>query len=187
MKHPLWENIFRSSKKESETVLALKSVPIFEELDSSELREIEKLVYKRTYTRGEPIFLQGQPGLGMYIILSGRVTILRENSKGENQELASLEPGAFFGDMSLLNDMPRSAMARSDELSQVIAFFRTDLMDLLTRQPKTGIKVISGVANVIAERLRAQNEVSQELQDRISDLEREVEELKAGQITPPPS
>jgi len=184
MKNPLWENIFKKRSEESETVLALQGVPIFHELDKNELREIEKLVHHRTYTKGEQIFSQGQPGLGMYIVLSGQVNIVRHDQEGNKLILASLSQGSFFGDMSLLDDAPRSATAEAGELSQIIAFFRPDLFDLLNRQPKTGIKIITGVANVIATRLRAQNQLSQELQEQVDSLETEIEQLRANPPDP---
>ncbi|MCF7805684.1 MAG: cyclic nucleotide-binding domain-containing protein [Candidatus Marinimicrobia bacterium] len=178
---PLWDNIFKKRSDESETVLALQGVPIFQELDKSEFVEIEKLVHQRTYTQNETIFSQGQPGLGMYIVLSGKVNIVRHDEEGNKLILASLSQGSFFGDMSLLNDAPRSATAEAAELSQIIAFFRPDLFDLLNRKPKTGIKIITGVANVIATRLRAQNELTQELQEQVDSLQKELNELKSTQ------
>ncbi|MBS1271090.1 MAG: Cyclic AMP receptor protein [Candidatus Marinimicrobia bacterium] len=178
MKYPLWENIFKRRTEESETVLALKGVPIFQELVKNELKEIEKLVHQRTYTKGEQIFSQEQPGLGMYIVLSGKVNIVRHDEEGNKLILASLSQGSFFGDMSLLDEAPRSATAEAAELSQIIAFFRPDLFDLLNRQPKTGIKIITGVANIIATRLRAQNQLSQELQEQVESLTQEIEQLK---------
>jgi len=186
MKYPLWENIFKRPTEESETVLALKGVPIFEELDTGELQEIERLVHRRTYVKDEPIFTQGQPGLGMYIVMSGQVNIIQSDTGGEEQLLAELGQGSFFGDMSLLNDTPRSATARAAELTKLVAFFRPDLFDLLNRQPKTGIKIITGVANVISERLRAQNKVSQELQERVNVLEQQIEMLHKRLRSEPP-
>ncbi|HKJ68303.1 MAG TPA: cyclic nucleotide-binding domain-containing protein [bacterium] len=178
MKFPIWDNIFPKPTEESETVLALKGVPIFQELDNTELKEIERLVHQREYTPGERIFSQGQPGLGMYILQSGKVKIYQEE-QGEQIELARLSRGNFFGDMSLLDEAPRSATAEALELSRVIAFFRPDLMDLLDRQPRTGIKVIKGVAGVMAVRLRAQNDVSRELHEQVSALQREIDQLKS--------
>ena len=183
MKSPLWENIFKKRTDESETVLALQGVPIFQELDKSELREIEHLVHHRTYTAGETIFSQGQPGLGMYIVLSGKVNIVREAEDQNKLVLASLTQGSFFGDMSLLDDAPRSATAEAAELSQIIAFFRPDLFDLLNRKPKTGIKIITGVANVIATRLRAQNNLFQQLQEQVDSLTAEIQHLKTESQT----
>ncbi len=178
MKFPIWDNIFQKPSKESETVLALQGVPIFQDLDQNELPEIERLIHQREYTPGERIFSQGQPGLGMYIILRGKVKIYQEE-EGEQMELTRIEQGSFFGDMALLDETPRSATAEALELTRVIAFFRPDLFELLDRSPRTGIKIMRGVANVIGTRLRAQNEVSRELYKRINDLEKQIEELQS--------
>jgi len=178
MKFPIWENIFHKPSEESETVLALQGVPIFHDLDKNEIEKIERLVHHRTYSPGERIFSQGQPGLGMYILLNGKVKIYREEDEQE-VTLAKLSQGDFFGDMSLLDETPRSATAEALERANIIAFFRPELMDLLQREPRTGIKIVKGVANVMAERLRAQNKVSGELYDEVDSLRKEVDQLKA--------
>jgi len=178
MKFPIWDDIFHKAEDESETVLALKGIPIFEELDQNELREIERQVHHREYTAGERIFSQGQPGLGMYVVLSGRVKIYQEED-GEQIELVRIGQGSFFGEMALLDETPRSATTEALELTQVIAFFRPDLLELLDRQPRTGLKIIKGIANVIAARLRAQNDVSRELHEQVQSLQQELEQLKA--------
>jgi len=174
MRNPMWENIFRKPADDSETVLALRGVPIFQDLNKKQLREIEHLVHHRTYVLGEKVFSQGQPGLGLYIILRGTIDIVRTDLDGNDLKLASLEEGAFFGEMGLLVDTPRSANAIASEVSEVVAFFRPDLMDLINRRPALGIRILHGVAQVMAKRLQEQNRVSQELQGQISDLQKQI-------------
>jgi len=133
MRYPMWENIFKKPTEDSETVLALKGVPIFQDLEKKRLREIEHLVHHRTYAKGETVFTQGQPGLGMYVILSGSINIIQTDKEDNELTLATLEEGAFFGEMGLLVDAPRSASARASEITEIVAFFRPDLFDLLNR------------------------------------------------------
>ena len=175
MRYPMWENIFRKSTEDSETVLALRGVPIFQSLNKKQLREIEHLVHHRTYSAGEKVFSQGQPGLGLYIILRGSIDIVRTDKNDNQLKLATLEEGAFFGEMGLLVDEPRSASAVSNEVSEVVAFFRPDLMDLINRHPDSGIKILHGVAQVLANRLQAQNRVSQELQSQVLELQQQLQ------------
>jgi len=182
MRYPMWENIFKKPTEDSETVLALKGVPIFQELEKKQLREIEHLVHRRTYAKSETVFTQGQPGLGMYIILSGSIDIIQADKENNELKLATLEEGAFFGEMGLLVDAPRSASARASDLAEVVAFFRPDLLDLLNRQPIIGTQILRGLAEVLATRLREQNKHSQELQQQVLDLQQQLQTEQEKQL-----
>lgn len=167
MKSAVWENIFRGrSKNESREVLALKQVPIFENLEPKELGEIEKLIHLRTYKPDEYVFRRNAPGEGLYIILKGIVDILTETTNGEENIVASLTEGDFFGELSLLDREPRSASAISRDHSELLGFFRPDLTDILKRKPHLGVKILFNVATVMGERLRKTNELLEEAQSK---------------------
>lgn len=182
MRYPMWENIFKKPTEDSQTVLALKGVPIFQDLEKKELREIEHLIHQRTYAKGETVFSQGQPGLGIYIILSGSIDIIQSDKDDNQLKLATLEEGAFLGEMGLLVDAPRSASARANEVTRMTAFFRPDFLDLLHRQPTIGTKILRGLAEVMASRLREQNNLSQELQQQVLDLQQQLKLEQEKQI-----
>ncbi|MFQ6615860.1 MAG: cyclic nucleotide-binding domain-containing protein [Fidelibacterota bacterium] len=160
MKSAVWENIFRGRKKDqSKEVLALKQVPVFDGLDDRELAEIERVVHHRTYKPEEFVFRKSAPGEGLYIILQGSVDILTETDDGKSSLVASLGEGDFFGDLSLLDQEPRSANAVAKDYSELLGFFRPDLTSILKRKPDLGVKILFNVARVIGERLRKTNEL----------------------------
>lgn len=159
MHNGIWENIFRSKKSElSETAFALHNVPIFSTLSKRELREIEKIVHHREYQPGEIIFNQGDPGLGMYIIIKGQVQIVNNQDPDNITVYSELSDGDFFGDLALVDDSDRSATALSSIETRLIAFFRPEMLDILTRFPAIGNKLLMGLASVIAQRLRKTND-----------------------------
>lgn len=160
MKSAVWQNIFRGrDKNQSKEVLALKQVPVFDGLDDRELAEIERVVHHRTYKPDEYVFRRNAPGEGLYIILQGKVDILTETDEGKSNLVASLMEGDFFGDLSLLDQEPRSANAVSRDHSELLGFFRPDLTSILKRKPDLGVKILFNVARVIGERLRKTNEL----------------------------
>lgn len=160
MKSAVWDNIFRGrSKDQSKEVLALKQVPVFDGLDEKELAAIERLVHHRTYKPDEHVFRKNAPGEGLYIILQGKVDILTESEQGEPNLVASLSEGDFFGDLSLLDQEPRSANALAKDHAELLGFFRPDLTSILKRKPDLGVKILFNVAKVIGERLRKTNEL----------------------------
>ncbi|MCL5020964.1 MAG: cyclic nucleotide-binding domain-containing protein [Bacteroidetes bacterium] len=170
----LWDNFFRKRDGEESSVKhLLSSVPIFSQLTDKELSKIESIVHHRKYRADEYVFAQGDPGLGMYIIEEGEVVILHSISDGTIKELAKLKDGDFFGELSLLDESPRSASAVANTPSSIIGFFRPDLLDLLTRSPKAGTKILLKLGEVIGTRLRVTNEqlskLSAEMESRNSN------------------
>ncbi len=159
MSNPIWEVVeFRRTEATENIFKTLKNVPIFSDLSKKELGEIEKIIHRREFKKGEPIFRMGDPGLGMYIIINGSIDIVEEKEKGKSTSLAILKDGAFFGDLALLDEAPRSASAIANETSSILGFFRPDFLDLLYRKPNLGIKILFSLAKIIGERLRRTNE-----------------------------
>ncbi len=169
MQSALWENIFRKqNEKLSETALALRQVPVFNGLTKKELREVEHIVHQREFSAGETIFHQGDPGLGMYIILQGHVQIVNNENPDKPIVYSELNDGDFFGDLALVDDADRSATALAATDTRVIAFFRPELKDILSRFPNLGNKILINLATVIARRLRKTNDLLIETQHQIS-------------------
>ena len=150
----LWGNIFRSQQDEKSIAATLKRTPIFARLSKSELSLIENLVYIRNYNEDEIIFVEGEPGAGMYIIESGTVRICLGANTDEKNELAKLEAGDFFGELALIDDAPRSATAVAITPCRLIGFFRTDLLSLINRAPRIGVKIQRSILEILVRRLR---------------------------------
>ena len=163
----IWSFIFKTKEQEEEKILTvLRRLPIFKDLSRREVSSIERILHRRTYAIGEDIFTQGVPGAGMYIILSGDVSIILEPG---NKELALLKEGEFFGEMALLDESPRSATARARTQCIVLGFFQSDLFSLLDRSPKLGSKIILRLARIVGDRLKHSNEQVFTLQEKLRE------------------
>lgn len=116
-----WGNIFRGpAGKESNELSLLKTVPILGGLSGDELKEFKRIIHHRRYAPDENIFLEGEPGVGMYIIQKGTVKIYKMLPDGNDKELALLKDGDFFGELALLDESPRIA---NTELQSLCAKF----------------------------------------------------------------
>jgi CRP-like cAMP-binding protein len=165
-----WGNIFRKPSGQKETVLVImRRVPFFNGLTKSGLLEFQKLIHERTYRADETIFWEGEPGVGMYIVLEGQVGIFKEQGMQQREELARLQRGEFFGELALLDESPRSATAVAMEQSTILGLFRPDLMELIERKPRLGNKLLFNLAELIGERLKHTNSELQALWDRLED------------------
>ncbi|MFH1006698.1 MAG: cyclic nucleotide-binding domain-containing protein [Candidatus Latescibacterota bacterium] len=159
MENDFWANILRQ-KTEAKKNLSdiLKSIPIFGDLNRSEIKKVEQIVHLRSYRTQEVIFRQNEPGVGMYVVRSGKVDIIYNYGGPSARSLAEFEAGDFFGDMALLDEAPRSASAVAMETSELIGFFRPDLLDLIERNPRLGMKIMLPLLQLLGERLRRTNE-----------------------------
>jgi len=142
------------SGKERDILTLLKSIPIFSGLTKNELAAVERILHHREYQPEEVIFRQNEPGMGMYIIVSGKVQIV---SDPRSVVFAELGDGEFFGELALLDDAPRSATAVSKEPTSVLGFFQPDLFGLIERNPRLGVKIVLRLAGVIGARLRTKD------------------------------
>lgn len=106
------------------------------------------------YQPQEAIFQKGDPGEALYLVLSGKVRIFRESIEGRKKVLAYLHSGDVFGEMSLVEERPRSATAVTEAPTEVLVLFRDTYLNLLRRFPLLG----HNVARIIAARLREMND-----------------------------
>lgn len=144
--------------KEGDILPALRTIPIFEGLGFNDLKKIELIVHKRTFMPNEIIFYERQPGAGMYIIKKGLIKLTKTGNE-ERVKISELKDGEFFGEMSLLDEYPRSAEATAVEKTEALGIFRPDLFDLIESNPKLGYKILLRLSKRLASRLRETTEM----------------------------
>lgn len=164
-----WDNIFRKDRKEKSVESALKSNVLFENLTHRELSLVQEIVNVRAYSPGESVFQQGEVGVGMYLILRGKVAISTEDLKGvgaktEKHLITHLIEGDFFGELALVEETSRrTATATAAEETSLIGFFKPDLMEIVTRSPETGAKILLNLSRVLGQRLAETTQVIRQL------------------------
>lgn len=125
---------------ELNTLQLLSNVPIFSELSQSELRSITRLMTSTNIKEGRSLTKQGQVGREFIIILKGEASVVQNF-----RTVATLRPGDFFGERSVLTGEPRSATvtAETDMLVEVLT--RRELLALLDDKPVVAKKMLIGV------------------------------------------
>jgi CRP-like cAMP-binding protein len=130
----------------------LKNVVLFKDLSWRELAMVDSLMHARNYIADEVIFDEGEEGQGLFLVLSGRVKIILPADAGS--ALIELGPGAFFGEVALLDQSVRTAQARAIEDSQIVALFRTEFYSLLKTNSAIASSISFQLARALAARLR---------------------------------
>jgi len=153
-----WSNFFKSPTEKIELQKSPLAVPVFSRLTKRELNLLTNIIHNRNYVAGEYIFYQGDPGLGLYIIREGAVTIHRTRADGAIITLASFSMGDFFGELALIDGEKRSASAISNSNTQLAVIFKPDLDEFIENYPKSGTKILRGISEIISTRLRKLNE-----------------------------
>jgi CRP-like cAMP-binding protein len=130
-------------------VRLLAKVPLFSGLSQRQLGKLLIKLFERNYEAGETIFAQGEAGKALFIVLSGQVSILRNNNESEDH-LATLTSGGYFGELALIDDQPRFASARTDEPAGLLVLYKSDFDDLMDGHKAIAIKIMSNLLRTLA-------------------------------------
>ena len=178
---PFWSNIFRrDSQSEDELYEILTKVPIFKDLNRREFKKIESILHRRSYAADEYIVTEGDMGVGMYVILSGEVEIVHAAANGDEVRLATFGVGDFFGDQVLVDESARTASVIARAPCRAGGFFRPDLLELIERTPRLGLKIVMRLSQMMSVRLRHTNRLLKEARAR-EDERRHQEETARTQ------
>ena len=161
-----WSNFFKSPTERVDLQKSLLSIPIFSRLSKKELGMLLNIIHNRNYVAGEYVFYQGDPGLGLYIIDEGKVKVQRKYDENQTISLAVFTKGDFFGELALIDGEKRPASAVCETETKLAVIFKPDLDEFINNYPKSGIKILRGIAEIIAQRLRKLNEDNYYLQNK---------------------
>lgn len=137
----------------------LKNVSLFSKLNEKHLTTVARLLHEREYKKGETIVKQGERGIGLFIIKSGKVKIEKTLQNGKKLNIAEHGPGEFFGELSVLDDKPRTASVIAIEDTVTLAMTHWEFNALLKENPQIALDIIP----VLVERFRETNEQLLEL------------------------
>jgi CRP-like cAMP-binding protein len=127
----------------------LKGVELFSKLTDRQIRKLARLLLARHYAKGRLLIQKGDTGLGMFLVVSGSVEVF-DTAGGVRVSLAHLGPGQCVGEMSLIDDRPRSANVEAAEDTHCFLMTRDSFNGLTRRDPE----VLWGIVPLIVERLR---------------------------------
>ena len=109
----------------------LKSVPLFSSFTDLQLSQLLSCVQHRSYPRNAFILRAGEETDALYIILSGRVKVLIPDEEGHEVILSMIGPHEFFGEMGLLDELPRSASVETLEACEMLRLSKAGFTGIL--------------------------------------------------------
>ncbi len=125
-----------------ETIDIFRSNELFQALNEPELQHLAELATQRTVPKNTMVISAGDMSSSMYLIKSGMVNVLVANDEGREMILATLQAGDHFGELSLLDEAPRSANVLTLDKCEFIILHREEFYKLLEHNPMISIRVI---------------------------------------------
>ncbi len=156
----------------------LKRIYFFKNLDEDELRSIAEFCREETYAAGQVLFSEGAVADRFYIVINGKVEVWK-NYYDEKPDLLGVHgPGHFFGEMALVDDLPRSATAVAKEKAHTLFLFREDFHKLVREHANIALSVMMSMSFLV----RSSNETFvEDLRKRNKQLEEAYSELERAQ------
>jgi CRP/FNR family cyclic AMP-dependent transcriptional regulator len=141
-----------------EVAAALAGIPMFRHLGARRRVRLARLCCRRRYPSGAVVVRQGDTSLSLYVVLSGAVRIIRHGT-GDAVTIVEEGPGSCFGEMGLIDDLPRAATVVAVEPTECALLARWDFQPELAADPGIALALVS----VLTARIRT-------LDDRLADL-----------------
>lgn len=142
--------MFDAMIEKGEIITSLKTIQLFSSLSDKELQEIGKKLIIKDYDRNETILYEEDTNQFMYIILSGKVKVIKTTGEGKEVILAMHQSGDFFGEVSLINGKTTPASVVAMEDSQVAIISKKEFYSILFSQHK----VLKNLLEILSLRLR---------------------------------
>ncbi|MEJ5376554.1 MAG: cyclic nucleotide-binding domain-containing protein [bacterium] len=142
-----------------ERVIQLKKIPLFSGLQAKELAAIGAIVKERAFAAGGVIIQEGAPGDSLFLVLRGRVKVIKAMDSANPIQLAEIGPEEWFGEMALFDRQPRSASVVACEDTQLLELGRFEFEEIMREFPSIAIHA----CQVFTRRLR-------ELQEKLGWL-----------------
>ena len=145
----------------------LQQFAIFSGLGHDELLALVRLTDTVTFSKGAKIIQAGEEGYCLYLLLSGTAVVHAPPPDGK-VELATLKIGDFFGEISLVDEGPRSADVMALEDCELLRVTRTTIGVLAGLQPAAAVQILSSIGRELVQRLRTANQKYLDLLHRLA-------------------
>lgn len=127
------------------SVEALRTIPLFANVDDHDLARIAAASTVRTYPKNSIIITEGDVSNSLYVILSGEVKVFVSDADGRTNIINRLGPGDYFGELSLIDERPRSASIETLSKCQLSILSRQYFVSYLEANPRVAIRMLEGM------------------------------------------
>jgi CRP-like cAMP-binding protein len=142
-----------SQRDTMERLLLLREVPLFSRLSLEQLEAINRVMTESYYVWNEVVFREGDPAGDLYLLLEGRVRVVRGHGTPDEVILNELVSPSYFGEMAILDDQPRSGTVVVSEDARLLSLNGESFKDLMLQMPEISFEI----CRQLTSRLRVQD------------------------------
>lgn len=143
------------ASKTSEIIIdQLINLPIFDSLDSDDLRIASKFMTLMDVKKDEIIFKEGDRGNYVCFVIEGTLEVVKGVDTTHQVVIATLGRNRSIGEMAVIDDFPRSASVRARKAGTLLILTRQGFDRILEDYPRTGVKILKGLARLLSQNLR---------------------------------
>jgi CRP/FNR family cyclic AMP-dependent transcriptional regulator len=132
----------------------LKRLNLFSDLEPPALLKLSALFREKVFKENEVVFNEDSLGSSMLIITSGEVRVSQKSDPDNEEALIVLKKGDLFGEMGLLEDLPRSATVIAHTNVVMLEIERNDFLEFLQTEAEAGVKILLKLSKILSSRLR---------------------------------
>ncbi|MDX9898896.1 MAG: cyclic nucleotide-binding domain-containing protein [Spirochaetia bacterium] len=133
---------------------ALAKVSLFANLDQKNIKGLAQISTERDFAAGDHLMKQGEDGIGLFIILSGKVKIEKVNAGGVQVELATNGPGDVMGELAVLDGAKRTATVTATEQTKCLVLASWEFNSFMKAHPEVAIAILP----ILLKRFRETND-----------------------------
>lgn len=126
-----------------EVATVLASVPMFRHLGARQRTRLAQHFCRRRYRAGDVVVRQGDTSMSFYVVLSGSVRVMRQAEDGDRVDIVEEGRGSFFGEMGVIDDLPRAATVVALEPTECALLAKWDFQRELGQDPGIALALIS--------------------------------------------
>lgn len=156
----------------------LRHAYFFQDLPDHVVQAIAQVCHPREHQAGEIVFQEGQQGDCLFIVLAGQVQVWKNHGSPHASLLSEYGPGRLFGEMALVDRLPRSATALTTRPSELLLLTRQDFHGLVGRYPELAMSIMRSLSAIVRE---SNDSFVADLNHRNVELQRAYDELEKTQ------
>ncbi len=147
----------------------LPSIALFGGLEQPTLKRIIAMLHVQELQPGTEVCKQGEPGRSMFVVRSGEAVVYRENESGRRARLIRMGPGEFFGEMTLIDIMKRSATVVVEKPTVLLSLGNKELYRLYQDDVAGYVMVLQNLCRELSRRLRTTNQKLSSMAEEAGD------------------
>ena len=145
---------FADESSKAERVESLRAIGLFGALDDEQLAHLASTLISEEHDAGAVVFHEGDKGRAMYVVLAGTLDVTKTTTDHKARHIAELSAGNWFGEMSLLDVMPRPVTVTATTATRLLRVCPTDLDALYRRGGKAYALLVMNLARELSRKLR---------------------------------